>query len=374
MKKFLALILTLLLLTTAVSSLADVDLAGMSFHELVALKDRINKAIWESQEWEEVTVPAGVYVVGKDIPAGHWTVRAADGQWATIQWGDVLTESGRQLSYLGAIYEYELLTSPSNGTYEEDDLTETDFLLRDGLYVIIDDGQMVFSPYSGKPPFGFAAFGAGQSDPVEPVVPVDPDDAVDTIYSQVSAQSILDAYQATQYIGTVQIEKSGYMNAYESNNTKSGIAFRVHHGERFWCKEETADGWYAIAFVDGSVGYVPEKGTALQRGVLDEAAFSAISDDNIFTIRTTGKATVFSQPKSGGESRRESGGSTSTFYVPSGTERICFGRTYRQNRDWYVSVAINQSNVLEIMWLRAADCEVLKSEQDVFTIPAWWYD
>lgn len=33
------------------------------------------EAIWNTKEWQEVEVPAGVYEVGVEIPAGEWTLR-----------------------------------------------------------------------------------------------------------------------------------------------------------------------------------------------------------------------------------------------------------------------------------------------------------
>lgn len=76
MKKLVSFFLTALLLFSAASA-DPVDLSGLSFDELVALRDQINLAIWNSQEWQEVTVPAGIWQVGKDIPAGHWSIRVA---------------------------------------------------------------------------------------------------------------------------------------------------------------------------------------------------------------------------------------------------------------------------------------------------------
>ena len=71
MKRTLCIILAfVLVLTLAPAAFADVDLSGMSFDELVALKDQINLALWNSADWQEVTVPQGVWQVGADIPAG----------------------------------------------------------------------------------------------------------------------------------------------------------------------------------------------------------------------------------------------------------------------------------------------------------------
>ena len=57
MKKWIALLLVLVSLFSAASAeviattAAEIDLSGMGYEELVALKDRINLAIWKSEEW-----------------------------------------------------------------------------------------------------------------------------------------------------------------------------------------------------------------------------------------------------------------------------------------------------------------------------------
>ena len=74
MKKLLCLLFVLVLLP--VVSLSDLpDISGLSYEELVQLRDCINLAIWNSEEWQEVTVPPGLWKIGDDIPAGHWTIR-----------------------------------------------------------------------------------------------------------------------------------------------------------------------------------------------------------------------------------------------------------------------------------------------------------
>ena len=68
MKRIICWTITLMILFAVPCSCAeDIDLSGMSIDELVELKDRINLAIWNSQEWEEVTVPQGEWIVGEDI-------------------------------------------------------------------------------------------------------------------------------------------------------------------------------------------------------------------------------------------------------------------------------------------------------------------
>ena len=76
----------------------EIDLTGMTYDELVALREKLNLAIWESDEWQEVTVPKGVWEVGVDIPAGHWTISVADNGFAAIRYGDALEETGTEVS------------------------------------------------------------------------------------------------------------------------------------------------------------------------------------------------------------------------------------------------------------------------------------
>lgn len=135
---------------------AEIDISGMSYDELVALKDQINLAIWNSQEWQEVEVPQGVWLVGTDIPAGHWSIYAV-AKYASITIGTQLDETGKDIAaFASDFYEYERVTNPSYKYFEKDSDVETvDFDLKEGTYVLIEDGTVAFSPYSGKPSLGF---------------------------------------------------------------------------------------------------------------------------------------------------------------------------------------------------------------------------
>jgi len=134
------------------------DLSGLSYEELVALKDCINLAIWESEEWQEVTVPQGVWVVGEDIPAGKWTIKCVDGAFRTeICWGDYLSEDGTSVSdeTRGEVYVY--ISNPEHRLYEAGDMTEYTVTLQVGDYVEVasNEDAAVFMPYAGKPSLGF---------------------------------------------------------------------------------------------------------------------------------------------------------------------------------------------------------------------------
>ena len=93
MKKLIAitLILTLLLPTAALADLPDIS--GLSYDELVALRDKIDIAIMESEEHLEIELPPGLWSVGVDFPAGCWLVTPADNQYLNLWYGDVLNES-----------------------------------------------------------------------------------------------------------------------------------------------------------------------------------------------------------------------------------------------------------------------------------------
>lgn len=154
MKRTLCSILAfVLVLTLAPAAFADVDLSGLTFDDLVALKDQVQLAIWESEKWEEVTVPQGIYRVGKQIPPGKWTVRCNTGSFAQIAVADDLRENGTKVTFppkaSANIYD------PKAKTYSEGDNTEWTVELFDGEYVEISFSSTVFSPYSGAPSLGF---------------------------------------------------------------------------------------------------------------------------------------------------------------------------------------------------------------------------
>ena len=74
MKKICALVLALLLIQSAALA---ADLSGMSFDELLALRDQVQRELISRPEWKEVTVPPGEYTIGIDIPAGVYSISYA---------------------------------------------------------------------------------------------------------------------------------------------------------------------------------------------------------------------------------------------------------------------------------------------------------
>lgn len=136
-------------------STSETGLSSMTYDELVMLKDRINIAIWNSQEWQEVEVPQGVWKIGEDIPVGHWTITASPTAWVGVTYGSELDDNQKEIDWLCKGYYHELLKGKKHVFATEDDLRSIDINTKNGYYIEIEDGSVIFTPYSGKPSLGF---------------------------------------------------------------------------------------------------------------------------------------------------------------------------------------------------------------------------
>ena len=153
MKRLFAFFLLLAILTS--SAAADpIDLSGMSFDELVQLRDRLNIAIWNSQEWQEVTVPAGVWIIGQDIPAGHWSIRVAgDCDVILVSYFDKLDDAGLSVGS-GAYLFHQTIATPGLSGFGEVNAETVDIDMQDDWFFKCD-GAVIFTPYAGKPDLVF---------------------------------------------------------------------------------------------------------------------------------------------------------------------------------------------------------------------------
>ena len=142
-----------LVLALAPAAFAEWDLSGLSYDDLVALKDQVQRAMWDSADWQEVTVPQGVWEVGADIPAGKWTIKCNDGHYTEVTVGVNLKPSGDGLKY--PYSAADMVYNPGHKLTDSSDLLEWTVDLHDGDYVEIDDAPAVFTPYAGKPSLGF---------------------------------------------------------------------------------------------------------------------------------------------------------------------------------------------------------------------------
>lgn len=163
MKRIAALVTCVsMLFSMSTAIFASVDLSGMSYDELVELKDQINLAIWNSEEWQEVEVPQGIWHVGEDIPAGKWTVKCAPYtssymmKEADISWGESLNDAGTGISWNGR-HDDAIIYNPDHEDYKEGSITQCTIDVLEGDYIIISDyyNSVIFMPYSGKPSLGF---------------------------------------------------------------------------------------------------------------------------------------------------------------------------------------------------------------------------
>lgn len=162
MKRIFVLVLMIIMLMAlslpAFSETISIDLSLLSYEDLVTLKDQITLAMWNSKDWQEVTVPQGVYQVGVDIPAGHWTIRPTETtrySYCFIKCGMALDSTKKDLEWDDS-YMYESLASEKSEDYDPvTDKSESDFELVDGIYVIVEGSSAVFTPYTGKPSLGF---------------------------------------------------------------------------------------------------------------------------------------------------------------------------------------------------------------------------
>lgn len=144
MKKFVGLVLALILICSF--AVAEVDLTGMTFDELVELRQKVDAAIFASDGWQEVSVPAGIYKIGEDIPAGKWVVTPVKGSTAFIDLGKSIDDNGMEIA--DGFYN-ETITSESDSYAAYNNVREVTLDLQDGTYIEIDNSNVIFTPFKG---------------------------------------------------------------------------------------------------------------------------------------------------------------------------------------------------------------------------------
>ena len=147
MKKVVFYVVFLLTLLSAVSASAqNFDLSQFSYSELQSIVTQATKEMMSRSEFQAVEVPLGVYQVGKEIPAGQWTVTKADKAWMSeVETGSTLKEDHNGIDMWGSGYNSSVLS---------DDNPSRTINLVDGYYVEISMGAVIFSTPTG-PSFSF---------------------------------------------------------------------------------------------------------------------------------------------------------------------------------------------------------------------------
>ena len=109
--------------------------------------------MWNSQEWQEVTVPAGAWKIGVDIPVGHWAIRIVDHGITTVWYCEQIDDVEKPVTW-GAKYIHKDVASEDFKAFNETYDHVIDFDCKDGWYLVFNKA-VVFSTYSGKPDLGF---------------------------------------------------------------------------------------------------------------------------------------------------------------------------------------------------------------------------
>ena len=135
--RILAILFALMLSTVTFVHAETFDLSNLSYDELIELHKQVSLAIMQSNEWKEVTVPVGTYIIGQDIPAGDYTVL-----------------------YTGEVHSALYIFSNTQAL-EEDNYIDSAILsdawglsigklsLKDGQAIKISGSPLVFTPYKG---------------------------------------------------------------------------------------------------------------------------------------------------------------------------------------------------------------------------------
>ena len=139
MKKIVPLFLVLFLFI-GVAQASSIDFTTYSLVELSELQTKLTQAMWASKEWQEVEVPAGVYKIGEDIPAGKWTI--SSNSFFMILLGDKLDVTKTTVEIeIDTIVDLIDPKDYTNGYTVE---------LTEGRYIILNS-WVIFTPAVSKP-------------------------------------------------------------------------------------------------------------------------------------------------------------------------------------------------------------------------------
>ncbi len=138
MKKMFSLFLiAITVLTVTFASAESIDLSSLTYDELIALSTKITMEIMSRPDFKTVKVPPGAYEVGKDIPAGKWTITATEGA-CEVYWGKSLDEYGVSVSFSDRIATIDDWGSQSTASWD----------LVEGTYIVINRNAVTFSTYT----------------------------------------------------------------------------------------------------------------------------------------------------------------------------------------------------------------------------------
>lgn len=149
MKKLILFVLVFALLSPTFA-LADLpDLSDLTFDELGQLIIKAKQALWACPEWQQVEVPAGIYKIGEDIPAGHWSIQVPSGDFVYYAYGSQTDRTGTKIDD-----DHCDIFGGISGDASDHGLHQLDVIFEDGYYFEIH-GTCYFYPYVKKLNFTF---------------------------------------------------------------------------------------------------------------------------------------------------------------------------------------------------------------------------
>lgn len=140
MKKFVVIIVFVLLFVSVLSVSAQYDLSGLSYEGLQEIVSQAQKEMMTRPEFQSVEVPTGLYTVGKEIPAGTWTITTTNRLTQVIT-GSILDTGNNEIK-TGAGEGWYCLNVDSNNPIQNITLTE-------GYYVEVNIYSAIFSTPTG---------------------------------------------------------------------------------------------------------------------------------------------------------------------------------------------------------------------------------
>ena len=148
MKRIICLFLFLCFLPVA--CFAELDLSGFTLEQLYYLQKAVSQEILNRSQWQHVEVPQGYYVVGEDIPEGHWTITAAPGSYCMIEYFLNADASGHRPADTFDDYFYIGLYSEGSNAPSTIENKSIDIDLKAGYHFVVNYGPCVFEPFTGR--------------------------------------------------------------------------------------------------------------------------------------------------------------------------------------------------------------------------------
>lgn len=163
MKRFIMLALIALMFTVAIAEPVDwsdttTESLQATIADLEAMLDSAKAELARRGQGEAgtasegVRVPIGVWFVGEDIPEGHYTINVAPDaymSWGSIKIGTALDSTGKDIDgFQSKKHYYEQVKK--KGSDAAVTLEEIDYDFKNGDILIVEEADMIFTPYVKK--------------------------------------------------------------------------------------------------------------------------------------------------------------------------------------------------------------------------------